>query len=487
MNPPDVTRLKTRPPLQEPPRRWWRRILSTHAVRLAGGYALVYLLVLAVVWSLLSWWSTRSIDESVRTGLSSHAEEIMDLARNQSPEAFRDHIDRLSQAPKANGRLYLLMEDNLPTAGSIHDWPEEVDLPIDGQLHTLWIEDDVLPVRLFADDAYLPVIAQALDAHRVLLIAQHVEQSAALHEVAEYLLEQISLAVLLGLIFSVLISSRILKRMETVRHTAANIMTGDLNQRIPLSRRNDEFDALANHLNAMLDRIQQLIQGIREVTDNIAHDLRSPLGRLRNQLDAARVDARNGKDPGATIDQAISEADGLIRTFNALLSIAQAEAGNHRGEWHDVDLYQLSHDLVDLFSAAAEQKQQQILLEPASGNALDAMIQGSRDLLAQALSNLIENALKYTQIGGTIRCRVSSEARHVTVTVSDNGPGIRTADHHRVLQRFVRLDDSRQASGNGLGLSLVHAVATLYQADLTLQDLDPGLAVSLTLPRRKQI
>jgi signal transduction histidine kinase len=261
--------------------------------------------------------------------------------------------------------------------------------------------------------------------------------------------------------------------MDVISTTAGEIMNGNLAQRIPLSGKQDEFDTLADRLNAMLERIQQLIKGIREVTDNVAHDLRSPLTRLRNHMEITLLEPRSPDEYQQVLRQSIEEIESLITTFNALLSIAQAEAGNNRVQWTQVDLKQLAMDLMDLYTPLTEAKAQ--TLGVINGD--DAIILGNRDLLTQSLGNLLENAIKFTPNGGNIRLQIKVSKNQVEVIVADSGPGIPEAEKSRVLEKFVRLDSSRHTPGNGLGLSLVAAVASLHKAELILKDGDPGLQV----------
>jgi len=269
----------------------------------------------------------------------------------------------------------------------------------------------------------------------------------------------------------------ILGRMDTISRTAGEIMAGDLSRRVPASGRNDEFDALANRLNSMLDRIQQLIKGIREVTDNVAHDLRSPLSRLRNRLEVTLLESRSEDEYRQAIGKTIEDTESLIKTFNTMLDIAQLDSGNNRKQWGRVDLNTLASDLEELYRPVAELKGQEFRLVTGE----PAQIAGSRDLLAQAIGNLLDNAIKYTPEGGSILLQVQRLEDTIEVMVRDTGTGIPESEREHVLERFVRLENSRHTPGNGLGLSLVNAVAGLHAAELKLGDNRPGLIVTLRL------
>ncbi len=273
-------------------------------------------------------------------------------------------------------------------------------------------------------------------------------------------------------------SRAILNRIKHISNTANEIMKGDLRRRILVSPRNDEFDALAHQLNAMLDRIQRLIRGIREVTDNVAHDLRSPLTRLRNRLEITLLEKRSQPEYRQVITRAMEDTEALITTFNALLRIAQVESGNHREQWTPFDLSQLVTDLADIYRPLAEEKNQSLDLICQSPIELYA----HADLMAQMLSNLLDNAIKYTPEKGNICIQATRTDWAVEIVISDSGPGIPKEEQKHVLERFVRLENARNTPGNGLGLSLVQATCKLHSADLVLDDAHPGLTVKILFP-----
>lgn len=281
------------------------------------------------------------------------------------------------------------------------------------------------------------------------------------------------------------VSRRLLARIDNLSATTGTIMEGDLSGRLPISGSGDELDRLAQNLNRMLARIEQLMAGLREVSDNIAHDLKTPLNRLRNRVEEALREPNEAGVHRETLERTIEEADDLIKTFNALLSIARLEAGAG-GDRDTLDLTELVCDVAELYEPVAEERG----IAFKANVAEPIVVRGDRQLLGQAIANLIDNALKYgalsAQAGNGYAPEVNVRAeRHgevAEIVVTDRGPGVPAAERERVLGRFVRLEESRSEPGSGLGLSLVAAVARLHGGSLRLEDNEPGLRVVLALP-----
>jgi signal transduction histidine kinase len=273
-----------------------------------------------------------------------------------------------------------------------------------------------------------------------------------------------------------------LARLDSINRTSGEIMAGDLSRRVPIGEAHDEFDALAENLNAMLERIERLMKGVREVTDSVAHDLRTPLNRLRNRLEATLRHLDPASAETFEIEAAVSETDSLITTFNALLLIAEADAGVTRGEMAAIDLASIAADMAELYAPLAEEKDVSLDITPSGST----MIDGNRSLISQALANLVDNAIKYTPAGGKVTVTASGTPLGIELRVADTGPGIPPAERARVVERFVRLEASRNSPGTGLGLSLVAAVARLHDAKFLLEDNQPGLRAIIRFPRYPQ-
>jgi signal transduction histidine kinase len=278
------------------------------------------------------------------------------------------------------------------------------------------------------------------------------------------------------------VSRKLLDRIDTLAATTRTIMEGDLGGRLPVTGSGDELDRLSESLNLMLARIEQLMAGLREVSDNIAHDLKTPLNRLRNRVEGALREPYGEPVYREALERTIEEADGLIKTFNALLSIARIEAGAGGENRETLDVTALLHDVAELYEPVAEERG--LALKTGAGTPI--LIRADRQLLGQAIANLIDNAIKYgtARDGGRAEVEVQASAKNgvAEIVVTDRGPGVPASDRERVLGRFVRLEASRSEPGSGLGLSLVAAVARLHGGSLRLADNEPGLRVILALP-----
>jgi signal transduction histidine kinase len=295
----------------------------------------------------------------------------------------------------------------------------------------------------------------------------------------------LALVIVLGLAGGFFVSRRVLNRIEAMTETAQTIMAGDLAGRLPVAGTGDELDRLAEHLNAMLERIEALMRGLKEVSDNIAHDLKTPLTRLRNRCEQA-LRGSAGVDYRAALEATIAESDDLIRTFDALLMIARAESGQARDNMTEFDAAEIARDVGELYEPLADEKGIALTVDAPAA----APVRGNRELVSQALANLIDNAIKYTgpngQLNGApaeIVVKAGNDGERIALSVADRGPGIAEADRGRVVERFVRLEQSRSEPGSGLGLSLASAVARLHGGELKLEDNHPGLRSTIALPR----
>ena len=289
----------------------------------------------------------------------------------------------------------------------------------------------------------------------------------------------VGLVMVLGVIGTWFIASRVLRRVDAMTETTRRIMAGDLDGRLAVAGTGDELDRLAHNLNAMLERIGELMRGLRDVSDNIAHDLKTPLTRLRNRAEEALRTAETPDALRAAMEGVIEESDGLIRIFNALLMIARLEGVNAREDFQTFDVAAVVQAVAELYEPLASEQGLALQVETEGA---PLTLRGSRELIGQALANLIDNAVKYGGPSGEIRLSAARVGDTVRLGVADSGPGIPSEARGRVLDRFVRLEEARSRPGFGLGLSLVNAVVRLHQGTLALEDHAPGLSVVISLP-----
>lgn len=335
-----------------------------------------------------------------------------------------------------------------------------------------------------ADDRYHLALAEVVslpNGMRVLVGRDQTDQERFRLIVRRALILALALMGAGALFAWLVVGRRALRRLDQMSAASARILGGDLGERLPVTGANDEFDRLSANLNTLLGRIALLQEGLRQVSDNIAHDLKTPLTRLRSRAEAALAASSGPNDPRTALEGNIAEADQMIRTFDALLMISRVEAGFHPATKETADVARIVADVAELYEPLAEDAGGR--LEVDAGEPVEACV--SRELISQALSNLIDNALKYASLEGRetiVVVALHRQGERCLLSVADNGPGIPEAMRARVLERFFRLDESRSKPGSGLGLSLVQAIATLHGGHVSLEDAAPGLKVVLDFP-----
>lgn len=311
------------------------------------------------------------------------------------------------------------------------------------------------------------------------------ETESLLNQLFRATLIAITIIFTVSIIIGFLMARNMVTRINTVTRTADNIIEGDLSQRIPVTdNRNNELDRLSKSLNRMLGRNEELMQSMQQVTNNLAHDLRNPLNRIRHRLESVQIRKMKDEDYTDVIDETIEDIDGVISTFNALLSIAQIESGMSRKKWENFLLNTLLNDLAEMYEAVAQERNKIWEYEVED----NLHIFGSKHLIAQLLTNLLDNAFKYTNKNGVIKLSASTDKQsNIHLRVTDNGSGIPKEEYDKVFKRFHRLDSARSTEGNGLGLSLVKAVADLHDAEIRLEDNKPGLIVDVIFRSNKNV
>jgi len=447
-----------------------RRLVKTHAFRLASLYFAVFAASVLAILVFVYWMSADFVERQTQATLDAEIAGLAEQFNQNGLSGLVQIVAARSAGDRGDGMFYLVTNaDGHPLAGNITGWPEGKPVapgPI-GFNVTVTVKGRV--ERHPAQGALLVISP----GYR-LLVARDISDAAMFRErVKVTLLWSGLVALVAGLIGGAVLSRNLLRRVEEINRTAERVMGGNLSDRVPLKGTSDEFDQLAGNLNNMLDQIERLMAGMREVSDNIAHDLRTPLSRLRARLELSLLGAPDPAAQGDAVRAAIDEADRLLATFNALLNIAEAESGARRGAAEPLDLAQTARDAAELYEPVAEEKGCALRLDVEPG----IMIRGDRHLLSQAVANLLDNALKYGS--GEVTLSAHRHDGRAALEVSDSGPGIPEAERETVFDRFVRLEPSRSTPGNGLGLSLVRAVARLHNGTVALGDNRPGLTVRL--------
>ncbi len=482
-------------------KRWMTalgKLFRTTAFKLSLVYLTVFALFAAFLIGYFAWTTSRLITQQISETVDAEINGLSELYGQGGIRRLVLIVDARSRRPGSN--LYLV------TAPAGEGLAGNVGTLQPGVLDQTGLRETSYRRLDEAEDAEHHALVRVvrLPGGFRLLVGRDLEERERLHGIIGAAARwSIAIVVVLGLAGGFFVTRRVLKRIDAMTETARTIMEGNLSGRLPFAGTGDELDRLAENLNAMLERIEALMHGLKEVTDNIAHDLKTPLTRLRNRAEEALRTAKSESDYRAALENVLEESEGLIRTFNALLMIARAESGESGENTTEFDASEIVHDVAELYAPLAEDKGLALHVEAEGA----APLKGNRELVSQALANLIDNAIKYAaprlaapalapasgeavgdaalarDAASTIVVSAGREGDRVLLTVADAGPGIPAADRDRVVERFVRLEQSRSEPGAGLGLSLAAAVAQLHRGELRLEDNAPGLKAVIVLPR----
>lgn len=448
------------------------RVFRTTAFRLAALYATLFAVSVAVLGAVVLLVTQTALEQQVRGRIDAESAALEAEFRAGGLDRLVATVRARSRGARALGYAVIgpdgaSLAGDLPSPGARLGWMElparAVKPSPDGEAEPALARAVALPggVRLVVGDG----LGRVEDADEAILGA---------------LGWGLALAVVLATAGGLVLSLNFLRRVDAITRTAEAIVQGDMGRRIPERGTDDDLDRLARTLNRMLDRIRDLVDGLREVSSDVAHALRTPLTRLRQRLEGARAGAGSIPEYRAAIEGAIVETDGVLQTFAALLRIAQIEAGTRRAGFRDLDLAAVAERVVEAFAPSAEDEGRSLVAD-----AEPAHVRGDAELLTQAIANLVENGLRHTPPRTRVVVSVRATPRGPVLEVSDDGPGVPAGERERLLRRFHRLERSRGTEGSGLGLSLVAAVAELHDARLRLEDAGPGLRVTLEFAVRE--
>jgi|SRR5580658_211385 signal transduction histidine kinase len=448
--------------------------MRSSAYTLAVGYVLLGLVTLALFAAPL-WYAWRVTIEDSRTEiLQEDTQRFAEVFRQRGAQGLAAFIDERVAMQIAAERLLLLSDPDLEKlAGNLPEWPAEI--PAAPGTYTVTMARGGQPV-------VVRLVRSSLPGGYNLLVGRDQILFQPLEQRFWYgLAAAVAVLSVVGMFGGILIRHAVLIRMDSISRTVSGIIQGDLGRRLPTGSGRDEFNTLSLTINRMLDQIEQLVHGVRNVSNAIAHDLRTPLAELRSRLEELSVGRPGPDETFAEIEGAVADVDRVIGIFNALLRLAEIDTGARRSGFVEIDADELTAKAVEFYLPAAEQKGISLFFQGQGGLAL----RGDPVLLAQAIANLIDNALKFTPAGGRISVETSArDDGGIELAVADDGPGIPDAEKPRVTERFYRSDAGRGTPGVGLGLSLVGAVAKLHAGSLVLEDNDPGLRVRMILDGR---
>jgi hypothetical protein len=453
-----------------PPPGFVDRLFRSAGVRFGVIYAALFGISAAALAAFL-WWSTlglldRQTDAAIETDAQALAERYAAGGLLAVREVIRQRIDSNAD----DDAVYLLTDPAfVKIEGNLDGWPRG-----------MMIDSEREEMRIMRDDVSVTSVLHhyELPSGFHLLVGRDVEAKTGLRRLmTDAMIWAAGIALALGSVGAWAVRGLFRAMLADVAATASAIGAGDLTRRVRVTGQGDEFDLLAGTINDMLDRIETLMDGVRQVSNAIAHDLRTPITRARNRLEEASTHATTPEALHAAIERAEADLDGVMAIFQALLRIAEIEAGSRRSAFAGFDAVPLLVDLAELYEAVAEERGQVFKADlPGS-----LPMFGDRDMVQQAVANLIDNAVKFTPEGGAITLAASATPGDITISVTDGGPGIPATDRSRATERFFRGETARSTPGSGLGLALVQAVAQLHGGVLTLDDNAPGLRASLRL------
>lgn len=453
--------------------------LTSTPFRLAALSIAGFLFVAGCIVWFLFWQTNNVLTEQVLSSLRAEVQEMRHIEAAAGAASVSEAIKARSR-PEGPGLYYVADGLGRKRAGNLNRFPPELLQSAQGGIFTYERNGQTnrlaVALPIFFPDGTQVLIGRDIEDLRVFA-----------SRMRTVFLISFSLMSFAGLAGGLVAGRLLLKRIDLINATSQSIMAGDLSRRIPLSGSGDELDGLAQNLNLMLERIEQLMSGLREVSDNIAHDLKTPLNRLRNRAEAALRETERKDTYREALEHTIEEADELIKTFNAMLLIAKLESGTLAKESEPINLGKTVRDVAELYEPVAEQHGLELDIDIPE----EPTLMANRHLVSQAVANLIDNAIKYgheekTEVSSKaspkIHISLKSQKDGVEISVADHGPGINEQDRDRALKRFVRLEASRTKPGTGLGLSLVAAIARLHAGSIRLEDNKPGLRAVLLFP-----
>lgn len=458
--------------------KFFRGVLHSYSFRIALMYLLFFLFSTMILFVFIYYTSTRSVTEQLDEILLSDRIAFIERFEFSGLNGLVRLVNSRVQSQGHDAAYSLISAEQEIIAGNLANWPiipapagrlEFVLSPVSANSKSATFRGDILS---------LP------EGHSLLIARSKLRISEAQNKLINTFIGATLITVILGLLGGYALSKRAVRRISNINRLCRTIVQGDITQRLNVLSVQDDLDDLSVNINTMLDKIESLMNEIVQVSDNIAHDMRTPLSHLRLKLETIQAQTSESNAGHTQLEQAITATDSIISTFNALLRISKIEAGKHAEKFVELDFSALITDVIELYSPLVEDKQQRLSIHAID----EAHIEGDRDLLFQAISNLLDNAIKYTPENGSIDISLSKANGKLTFSICDSGPGVPDIELSKLSRRYYRVDTSRSLPGNGLGLSLVEAIAKAHKAMLEFSNNknQQGLCARIVFPQKRQ-
>ena len=442
-----------------------------------GLFSLSVILLFGFIYTFAMNYLQVQITDAIRLKYSYLLEEYKQTGSSGVEARIKDQIAEDSD----NNEIYLLVNQKYEKiTGNLNEWPENATREGSFEKDGFWIRFHIEGNHEQPEGVEVKAITVPLSKWRSILVGLSLQSNERIEQtIVQTFWASLLVTLFMAFIGATIMTRSVMRRINVINRSAGTIMHGNLSARIPFTVGGDEFDDLSSNLNQMLDKIEMLLGSLSQFANNIAHDLRSPLNRIINRLDAALRNMEDGNPTRKIVEKNIREMEELVGTFNSILKISELEANTEFRTFEACDLQRIIDNLVDLYEPYAAEKD--IILANTIRTPL--IIYGEKNLLTQAFANLLDNAMKFSMKGGTITIGYEAGADATSVTIADHGAGIPEQFHHKVFEKFFRLEQSRNTKGNGLGLSLVAAIARIHNATISLRDNKPGLVVVITFPQ----
>ena len=456
------------------------RLLQTFTFRLALVYVGLFSLSVILLFGFIYTFAHNYTQSQVSSSIEQQYSYLLNAYREGGSAGVEERIAQLIKEDDEAKEIYLLVnKDFEKMAGNLNVWPLNVKVQDKYKKTGEWIIFHIESAKLQPQNIEVKALVIPLSKWRYLLVGQSTQGLERIEQIIiQTFWASLIVTLVMALIGALIMTRSVMGRINVINRSAETIMHGNLSTRIPFTQGGDEFDDLSANLNQMLDKIEMLLQSIGLFANNIAHDLRSPLSRIISRLDAGLRRIEPDNKARGLLEKNIHDMEGLVATFNSILKISELDASTELQQFSKVDMCEVLADIADFYEPIASEKH--IALTNRIRTPL--VIRGEKNLLTQAFANLLDNAIKFMPEGGTITISAETTEDSITISIADSGVGIPEIYHDKVFEKFFRIEESRSAQGNGLGLSLVAAIARIHRADILLSDNHPGLKVSLRLP-----